>query len=177
MAQRQLKNDEMTRIIYIVVMLVFGVLFCCSSAIVASTLSWIVGIALIVLSLAMLVTSYLETKSITTMSGFLSAAILAFGILFIVSNLAGIIFAYIPYILITWGFYMFVDAFIFRFARHNNNLLFFVIELVLGAISITLGFCLLYVDGFAEYAGLIFGIILILAAVYQLLQMFSKKQR
>lgn len=177
MANKQLKNDEIARIVYIVVMIVFGVLFCCSMSLVTSTLSIVIGIALIIASLAMLITSYLETRSITTMSGFMSAAILAFGILFIVNNLAGIIFSYIPYILIVWGFYMFVDAFLLRFVRHNNSILIFVIELVLGAVAITLGFCLLYVDGFYEYAGLIFGIILILAGVYQLLQLFSKKPR
>ena len=174
---KQLRNDEIARIVYIVVMIVFGVLFCCSMSLVTSTLSIVIGVALIIASLAMLITSYLETRSITTMSGFMSAAILAFGILFIVNNLAGIIFSYIPYILIVWGFYMFVDAFLLRFVRNNNNIMIFVIELVLGAVAITLGFCLLYVDGFYEYAGLIFGIILILAGVYQLLQLFSKKPR
>ena len=175
MATKQLKNDEIARIVYIAVMLVFGILFCCSTALVTSTLSWVIGIALIVASVAMLITSYMDTKSITTMSGFMSAVVLAFGILFIVSNLAGIIFQYIPYILIVWGFYMLIDSFLFRFARHNNSVLIFAIELALGAIAITLGFCLLYVDGFYEWAGLIFGIILILAAVYQLLQLFGKK--
>ena len=170
-------NQDLSKILTIIILLVFGVLFCCSLAMGVAAISWTVGIFLIVAAVLLFISSYMETKSITAYSGIMSAAIAAFGVYFIVDHLAGIIIGYIPYLLIFIGGYLIIDSFLYLTVRHGKENLVFGVELALGAVSLALGLCLLFIDDFKEYASLMFGIILILIAVQQIIMFATSKQK
>ena len=170
-------NQDLSKILSFAILLVFGVLFCCSLAMGVAAISWTVGIFLIVAAILLLISSYIETKSITAYNGIVSAAVGAFGVYFIVDHLAGIIIGYIPYLLIFIGGYLIIDSILYLTVRHGKDNLIFGIELALGAVSLTLGFCLLFIDDFKEYASLMFGIILILIAIQQIIMFIMSKQK
>ncbi len=171
-------NKDLSKIIIFSILLVFGVLCCCYEYFDAlSVVSWIVGAFLIVAAVLLLISSYVETKSITAYNGMISAAVAAFGTYFIIDDLSHIIVGYIPYLLIFVGGYLIVDSILYLTVRHGKEYLVFGIELALGAVSLTLGLCLLFVDDFYKYASLMFGIILILIAVQQIILFVMEKQR
>ncbi len=172
----KLQKSEIASIIDIVALLVFGILFCCSLSMGVEAISWTIGIVLLATALILLIQSYLETKSLTAVNGMLSAFIGAFGVLFIVSKLAWIIVAYIPFILLFIGSYLIIDSILFVTVRGKKQFLAFGIELALGAIALTLGVCLLTIDDFAEYASIVFGVILIVLAVFLLFKLLTTKK-
>ena len=58
-----------------------------------------------------------------------------------------------------------IDALLFRFYKNNDKLITFVVEIIIGVISLILGILLVVIDGFMEYASIVLGIIMIVYAV------------
>ncbi len=173
----KLQNKDVTTLIYIIALFIFGVMFCCSLSMGVEAISWIVGAILIVTAVILLASAYVENKSLTTIDGLLGAVIAAFGVLFIVKRLAWIIVQYIPYLLIFLGGLLILDSIIFIIVRSKRDYLVFGLEIALGIVSLTLGLLLIFVDDFADYASIVFGIILIALSIYQLLLFFGGKNR
>ncbi len=176
-ASTQLKKPYVTELIAIALLIVFGIIFITADYMADDVLSWIFGSILILYAILLLAQSYSETRSLTSVTGILSAFIGAFGVLFIVRNLASIIFAYIPYMMIFMGAYLIIDSIILITSRRKNDYTMFSIELVIGIASLVLGICLIFVDDFHKYTSLIFGIILLAIGAYNLIMfMFSRKK-
>lgn len=171
---KKFSNDNLRTLIVSIVLLVIGILFCCSLSMGTKALSIVIGISLIVLGATMLATSYLATKGLIAGVAIGGGSVLAIGIMFIVDNLAGLIIGYVPFFLIVVGSIIIVDA-ILAVALRKEGIVVFVVEFLIGAIALVLGCCLRYVDGFAEYTALIVGIIIILYSVYSIVKIFIKK--
>ena len=170
-------NKRFMSILYIAVLFIFGIVFCVASYMAAAAISWIIGLAMIFGAVMLLVSSYDSTHSVATLEGLMAAAIGALGILFIVRQLGSHVYYYIPYILIVWGALIVVDAILFRVVRSNKSATIFALEFVLGVCSIVLGVLLLLLDDFAKYGSLVFGIVLIVSAIFQLYLYLGYKRR
>lgn len=169
-----LSNTDVKAIVLSVVLLIVGILFCCTSVL-TTAMSIIIGIGILVLGLGLLASSFIETKKLVSGGAIAGGAIIAFGIMFMIDKLAGIIFAYIPYFLIALGALFLLDAIILIATTKKASTRFYI-ELVIGVIALVLGILLICVNGFADYASIVFGVILILYAVYLCVTVFVKKR-
>lgn len=171
-----LYSDEMKNFVIAVLLMLVGILFCCSLSIGIEGLSIIIGLILMIIGIFIIINVLVSNDKIFSMSGMIGVVILSLGILFLASRLAGIIFAYIPWFLIVFGGVVIADALIAKFVRNNNNIIEFVIKLIIGILSIALGLCLKFIDGFMEYASILLGIFMIIYSAYMLYMYFSKKK-
>jgi len=173
---KKLNSDELKSIVIAVLLMVVGILFCCSLSIGIDGLSVIIGLILMVVGVLLLANSFVGSKGLFSIEGIIGVILLSLGILFIASKLAGIIFAYIPWFLIVLGCVIIAQALIDKFLKKQNNLIRFIITIIIGGLSIVLGLCLQLIDGFMEYASIILGILLIIYAGYLLyLALFNDK--
>lgn len=169
-----LSNADVKTIVISVVVLIIGILFCCTSVL-TQAMSIIIGIGILILGLGLLASSFIETKRLISGGAIAGGAIVAFGIMFMVDSLAGIIFAYIPYFLIALGALFILDA-IIMIATKKKATAAFGIELAIGVVALVLGILLICITDFAKYASIVFGVILILYAVYLCVSVFMKKK-
>lgn len=171
-----LQSNQLKTLIISAILMVIGILFCCSLSIGISGLSTILGILLIIAGLVFVANAFLKTKTIFCYMGIMGAAVLALGILFITNRMAGILFGYIPWLLIVLGALIILDAIIAKFYRNDDTLMNLIIKIVLGLIAIILGICLRVVEGFMEYASIILGILMVIYAIYLVLDAFVLKK-
>lgn len=171
---KKLNIEELKTMVLSVMLMIMGILFCCSLAIGISGLSVVLGLILMIIGTLYIVNSVLNNQGIFTISGILGTLILSIGILFIVDKLAGIIFAFIPWFLIIFGAVVILDAFLGKYLRNEEGNLYFIIKLIVGAVALILGLCLELITGFAEYASIILGILMIVYAVYMIFKIFTK---
>ena len=167
MLPNDLKKNQTRTIIVACITLVIGVLFCCSLTF-ADGLSWLIGGSLCFTGILCVINSIIQAKSLLTLDGILGAVSTAFGIMFIIKQLAQVLLDFVPYLMIAIGLIMIVEAFLARFARYNS-LAVFIIALVVGTSFTALGFCLMFIKSWARVAALIFGVILIVVSLYALI--------
>ena len=168
-------KNELKLIILAIAVFIFGVLFCCATKTAVNVLSVIIGIIFILSGALLIVESILVKKSSFTSDSASGAFALAFGILFIAKELGWLILEYIPYILIVLGVIILIDAILIMAIKQRKNIFAFTYELILGIVALVLGILLLTSDDFREYASLVFGITLIVYAVFILLvALFAK---
>lgn len=171
---KKLNIDELKTMVIAVLLMIMGILFCCSLAIGISGLSVVLGLILMIVGILYIVNSVLNNQGIFTMSGIVGVLILSIGVLFIVDKLAGIIFAFVPWFLIIFGTVVILDAFLGKYLRHEDGNLYFIVKLVVGGVAFVLGLCLELITGFAEYASIILGILMIAYAIYMIFKIFTK---
>lgn len=169
------KNTTTTRrIILACVLLVVGILFCLKLA--DNVVSIIIGAALIIYGLSGIIFLSIRNKPLLSVLGIYNAILLAIGIVFIAKNLMGVFISMIPYILTVVGFVLIIDAILGKFQRKTLNTLYMVLELLFGIACVVFGLCLMFVDGFATAASIIFGVFLILIALIDLGFLVIKKK-
>lgn len=169
-------KKESADIIRAVIILVIGILFCFSKALGEKALSIIFGASFIVAGLVVILIPIIGKKHLLTPAVLLGCFALAFGIFSIVNNIVSFILQIIPWVLIVIGGVSILDVILMLVQRKEKNIPLLIIEIILGAGFLALGICLLLVNGFAEFAGLVFGIALIIYASYQLINMISEKK-
>jgi len=167
--------DQLKKLVLAIVLMIIGILFCCSLAMGITGLSMVVGFLLLIIGILYIANSLLISKNFLTTNGIIGIAIFTLGILFMVNKLAGIIVAFIPWFLIVLGTVIIIDAFLGKFLREENNLTYFIIKIVIGAVSLILGLCLKLIDNFAEYSAIILGILMIIIAGYLVFNIFTNK--
>ena len=172
-----MKKESLYKVIECCALIVIGVLFCVSLAWAENVLSIILGSALIAGGVVIIAMSLVKDKSVVSPIALGGLLALALGIYFIVVNAVGIIFAFVPYILIVFGSALFIDAFIGYFARKEKVVAALVIKLVIGAALITVGILLLTVGDFAKYVSIIVGISLILVGITNIVLEFAKAEK
>jgi hypothetical protein len=171
MENRTISRETKT-IILSALILVIGVLFCLSTVLGFEALSFIIGISLMVIGTVFVINSALKKHTVLNYTSLLSAVIISFGVLFAELRLALIFFSYVPWLLIFAGAIAIIDAVLKKIFEDNNSAL--IIELIVGIVILTLGLCLKFVSGFANFSSIMLGIIMILYAVYLLIMVFVK---
>ncbi len=176
MEKIKLTKDQMSSLFTYIVILVIGILFCCSMSMGVKGISILIGISMIVTGLMYIINSIISTKNLLNLSGFIGSAIIALGSMFISRKLAELIFDFIPFLLIIFGMCIVIDSFLKKFVRKEGSVSGFIGELLIGAISLALGFCLKFISTFSEYASLILGIILVVYSVVTICEILFRKK-
>ena len=175
MLPKSFTNNKPRTIVVSSITLILGVLFCCSMSF-GSGLSWLIGGTLCFAGILYIINSIVYAKSMLTMYGLLGAGAISFGVMFIIKQLALILVAFVPFLLIAIGVVVLIDAFLSKFVRYSSTLT-FVIMLVAGALITTLGFCLMFIGALSKIAAIVFGCILIVASLYTLISLALKKNK
>ena len=150
-------------------LLAIGVLFCLSTVWGAKTLSVILGVGLIVEGVIFCVLAFCKEESLLVPTALGGALSISFGVYIIIRNAVAVLFSLIPLVLIPFGALFLADAFLGKFQRKTDGTFLFIVKLVIGVVGIALGLCLLFVKGFASYAGLVLGVVLIVFSLYVIL--------
>ena len=158
------------------IVLVVGILFCFSTAIGIQLLSILLGVALIISGLSTICVAIAKKKNLLSSSGVLGGAFIALGIVAILDDVVGFVVYVIPWVLIAVGSLSIIDAFLLYYSRKDRKVALFVVELILGAALIALGICLLVISEFSAYAGTVFGVALIVYAVYSMIRELKRKE-
>ena len=169
---KKLNIEELKSLVVSILIMMIGIFFCCSLSIGIAGLSIIIGLVLMVIGVLFLVNAFVGGKGLYSMESIVGVVILSLGIVFLVHKLAGIIFAYIPWLLIILGAVVIVDGLIYKFLKSEDNLFKFIVKMVIGGVAIILGLCLQLIDGFMEYASIILGILMIIYAGYLMYRLF-----
>lgn len=172
--KKKFENKQIRTIVLSCIVLVLGILFCFSLAMGELALSYIIGTALIIIGVLCVVSAYSNKKEFLNTDGVVGAAIIAFGILFAGNNLTYIIIHFIPFFLIAIGVIIVLDAFFKQFKDNKTSQ--FVIELIIGAASIALGFCLKFIPSFNQFCSIMLGVVLIVYSLYTLFITLAKKE-
>ena len=172
---KSLGIEELKTIIIASLLIVIGILFCCSLAMGISELSVIIGLILIIIGALFLLNSVFGGTGLLSHLGLSGVVVLSFGIMFIASKLAGIIFAYIPWFLVVLGSVVIIDSLLGKFMRGEKNTFEFIIKIIIGISSLALGLCLMFIDGFMEYSSIVLGIFMIVYGIYIIFTKFTKK--
>jgi len=176
MENKKLSNEQKSSLFTSIIIFVIGVLFCCSRAMGVTGTSWLIGISFAVTGITFLVNAVIQHKSMINSAGILGTALLAFGAIFTVQDLAQVIFNFIPFFLIVGGVVIFIDAFLRKFAKKEistGNCLF---QILVGLGTSALGFCLKFIASFAEFASLILGLIIIAYSLISIASVFVNKK-
>jgi len=172
---KNLSIEQLKTLIVSALIMIIGILFCCSLSMGISGLSMVLGFVMIVVGVLFIVNAILLNKSLFTINGIIGTVLFTLGILFMAHNLAGIIFTFIPWFLIVLGCIIVIEAFLGKFYRNENNSIEFITKIIIGIIFLILGICLKAIPGFAEYASLILGILLIIYSIYIIFVTFNKR--
>lgn len=173
---KSLSVDELKTVVLASLLIVIGLLFCCSLAMGIGGLSVIIGLIIIILGALFMLNSVFTNNGLISAGGLGGIFIVAFGIMFISNNLAVIIFAYIPWLLIVLGTALIIDALLSKFWRKENNSFDFILKLIVGGVSLVLGLCLMLINGFMEYSSIVLGILLIVYGIYIIFNQFIHKK-
>ena len=163
----QINDKSNLPLICAIIMFVLGILFCCSLLVGITALSVIIGILLILSGSMFVINCIINANTIFSVDGLLGMSLIAMGIVVLANNLAGIIFLFIPWMLIVFGSGCLLEAFLSREKIEQKN---FILELIIGIISIILGLCLLLINGFMEYALIVLGVLMIAYSIYLVIQ-------
>ena len=174
MLPNNLKKNQTRTIVTACITLIIGVLFCCSLTF-ADGLSWLIGGSLCFTGILCVINSIIQVKSLLTVDGVVGTVATAFGVMFIIKQLAQVLLDFVPYLMIAIGVIMIVEAFLSKFARYNSLAL-FIIALIVGTSFTALGFCLMFIEAWARVAALIFGVILIVVSLYTLITILLAKK-
>lgn len=169
------KNSRIVTFIEAAVVLVVGILFCCSNAMGTEALSIIGGIVFIAVGAFAILSGIVVERRTFGATGIGGAFMLAFGIFFIVANVMGqYLFTFLPLLLIVLGCVILVDALLAILSK--ENIMSVILELVIGLVALVLGICLWCIDDFRTAAGIVLGIVLIVYAVILVIEALSSKK-
>ncbi len=172
MTIKKLNSQDQNTILFACAILIIGIMFCCFGV---QMLSYIIGGCIIFFGVIFVVNSILRTRALLTTNGLIGMLLSAFGSMIIVRNLAGIIFDFIPWIMVFVGTLIAADSFLRYFLRKDIHITVFVTELVVGIIVTALGFCVRFIDNFANFASVVFGIVLIVYSLFTIFTTLVKK--
>ena len=169
-------NPRLKSLLVACVFLIMGILFICSLALGVSGLSYLIGTTLIVIGVLYIVISIVKRRGLLSTEGMIGCSVLSFGIMFMTHQLANIIVAYIPWLLISVGVAIILDALLRKFIKNDPSMAKFVCELVLGGITLVFGICVKFISALSSYAVAVLGAALVVFAFAMIISaVFFKK--
>ena len=169
-------NPRLKSLLVACVFLIMGILFICSLALGVSGLSYLIGTTLIVIGVLYIVISIVKRRGLLSTEGMIGCSVLSFGIMFMTHQLANIIVAYIPWLLISVGVAIILDALLRKFIKNDPSMAKFVCELVLGGITLVFGICVKFISALSGYAVAVLGAALVVFAFAMIISaVFFKK--
>ena len=172
----KLSKEQTKSIIYSAVLLVIGIMLCISPAVALDTLSIIIGVGFLAAAAVLIIGSLVQDHSIITGSALLGGILLVLGLMFIVDYAINLIGYCAVWLMIVFGAILIVDSIIRIAWRNRKDVVGFIVEFLIGAVSFTLGMCSRFVKDFVGYELLILGIIIVVYALYVLVSAFVGKK-
>ena len=126
----KLISSNIVNIMFSVLIMVVGILFCCSLAIVIDGLSVIIGLILLLIGIVYLVNSMFSTQGVVSGRGISGCLIVSLAVIFMVHKLAALVFVYIPWLLMIGGVVLLLDAFAGKFLKEESGYFNFIVKLV-----------------------------------------------
>ena len=166
-----LKTDQKTMLlIQGVVLLVVGILLCCSVSL-DNIVNVILGVALLLGGLINLVICFIEHKSIIRAEGVFASALIAVGVLCFIRNIIQVT-PLITMFIIVVGVVALLDGLLGLLPAVNRKRVPTLVEAIVGAALFALGMCLWFIADFARFASLILGIAFIVLSVLIFIPVF-----
>ena len=172
MSNKNLLSNNRSTIIYAAVLLLLGIMFCCFGAWV---LSYILGAFVIFIGVLFIVNSIARTQVLLTINGLVGVILGALGAIIIVRNLAGLLLSFIPWIMMAVGVLVIADSFLRFFLRRDVSAAVFALELAVGVLIAAAGLGVMFIENWANFASVVFGIVLIVYALFLLITAIVRK--
>lgn len=171
MEKKKLTSEETKKLALAAIIFAVGILFC--FRLTDKVFSIIIGVSVIVAGVFYLINSIQHSKLLFTGEGIIGAGLVAFGLAFAVNSWTSIITELIPWALMAFGTMILIDSFL-RLLLLKDGTTKFVLELIIGLATLSVGICLKAVPGFAAFTSLILGIVLIVYAVFEVVTVVFK---
>ena len=162
----KMKNNQIITILEAALIVVIGVLFCCSKAMGEAALSWVIGVSFMLGGVGLWALGLVEKRALFNAEGLLGSLLFAFGLSFGLARLASVLFYIAVWLLIIAGSVVLLDVILRIALRKDRNVLGIVIEAIIGAVSLTLGLCLYLIAEFGQFAAIILGVMFILYGIF-----------
>ena len=156
-------SNNLSTLIFALAVLALGILFCCFGVF---AISYILGGFVIFVAVLFAVNSIARTRALLTLNGLVGAILATIGAMIIAKNLAGLLLSFIPFILISVGALIIADAFLRFFWRRDVSGAVFGVEIAVGVFVCVAGLCVLFIDDWANFASVVFGIALIVYSIF-----------
>ncbi len=156
-------NQKTMLLVQGVVLLVIGILLCCSVSL-GQIVNVVLGIALLLGGVVNLVACFMEHKSVIRTEGVFASALIAMGILCFVGNLFPVDSLIMMFIIVI-GAIALVDGVLGLLPAVRRKRVPTLVEAGVGAVLFALGMCLWFIPEFARFASLVLGIGFILLAI------------
>lgn len=167
MANTKVSKSAALKIIQSVIVIIVGVLIACA-VINTDFIKYVVGIAFLVLGAFLLFRSVYDTKSFIMPYGVFGGTLIGVGIATMVDYipLLMIIRNFIYVSLIVLGALLILDGIVrLALGKTNNG----IVELIIGAILVTVGGLFIGIPEMSEYCWIAFGVVVALYGVYTLI--------
>ena len=166
-------SNNIDMLAFAIALLALGIMFCCFGV---CALSYILGGFVIFIGVIFVVNSVMRTQVLLTLNGLVGVIIGALGALIIANNLAGLLLSFIPWILISVGALITADSFLRFFLKRDVSTATFGMEIIVGLLVSTAGLCVLFIDNWADFASVVFGIALIVYSIFLIVSIFLNKR-
>ena len=165
----KLKKLNFELMVSAIMLIIIGIAFCFSLGNGETLISQIIGVAFIVSGAINIVILIIAMLPIASSAGMTGGILIAIGI-FLYGNTSVInaIINLVPWLVTILGAVFIADA-VVGIIQKRLGFAQFLISLIIGAVTLTLGICFLTIDSFRNVASLIFGIIMIIYGVFQLI--------
>ena len=172
------KNASLAVIVEAVLILVVGVMFCCSKAMGNNALSWVIGASFMIGGVGLWLVGIVGKKALFNEEGFMGTLLFAFGLVFGLTTATGLLFYLSVWVLIVGGSVILLDCILRLAIRKDKNTVGLLIEFLIGAAALALGLCLYLIPEFGEFSALVLGIVLIVYSVFMIINelALSKKK-
>lgn len=157
-------------LIQAVVLLVIGILLCCSVSL-SQIVNIVLGVAFLLGGLINLIVCFLEHKSVIRTEGVFASALIALGILCFLGNFLQVDRLIMMFIIVV-GAIALLDGLLGLLPAVHRKRVPTLVESGVGAALLALGLCLWFIPSFARFASLVLGIAFILLAVLLLVSVF-----
>ena len=172
MSTKRLSSNDVSTVIFACAILVLGILFCGFGS---WALSYILGAFVIFLGILFVINSILRTHQLLTTNGLVGVVLGALGTMIIVHNLAELLLSFIPWIMISIGALVIADAFLRYFLSRRIGGRLLATEISVGALISLVGFGVLFIANWADFAAVVFGALLVIYALYVIISTLFKR--
>lgn len=161
-------------LIQAIVLLVIGILLCCSIAL-DNIVNVILGVVFLIGGLINVGTCFMEHKSLIRTEGVFGSALIAFGLLCFLQNAIPLT-QFITLFIIVIGAIALVDGLLGLLPQIHRKRTPTLVEAVVGLALLALGLCLYFIPDFQRYSSIFLGVAFIVLAVFLFVSSFLLHQ-
>ncbi len=167
-------SSKTVMLIQAVVLLVIGILLCCSIAL-DNIVNVILGVVFLIGGLINVVSCFMEHKSLVRTEGVFGSALIAFGLLCFLQNAIPLT-KFITLFIIVIGAIALIDGILGLLPLVHRKRTPTIVEAVVGVCLLTLGLCLYFIPDFQRFSSVILGVSFIVLSIFLFVSSFLLHQ-